>query len=108
MQGSGYDLSHNQKILMLRQRYRSTKDLWLYMSHKRKSDPPPSLADPCISRLPDAAAQDYKTAVHSADPVQPEEGATAERCSYTHSAAVALACSQVCLPSDSAAAARDH
>ena len=41
MQGAPLNLSHQQKILMLRQRYRSTKDLWLYMTQKCKSKPTP-------------------------------------------------------------------
>ena len=34
--GGAPEYSYQQKILMLRQRYRSTKDLWLYLSHQRK------------------------------------------------------------------------
>ena len=36
MDGQGLHLSYHQKVLILRQRYRSTKDLWLYMTEKRK------------------------------------------------------------------------
>ena len=33
------NLSYQQKVMILRQRYRSTKDLWLYMTEKCKFEP---------------------------------------------------------------------
>ena len=71
--------SYQQKIMLIRGRFKNTKDLLVYMTERRKYQPPlyshPSF--PC-SRLPDALLQSDQTQAHPGPAQQLEEGPAPE------------------------------
>ena len=91
--------------MILRQRYRSTKDLWLYMTEKCKSSS--FMLTILASGLPHASAEDLPPAVHPADPQPREEGAAAEGRAYQDGTSLAAAGRQVHLPVGHRSPARD-
>ena len=76
------------KIMLLRSRYRSTKDLWLYMTERRKY---PLLSPFCFSWISDALSQTDKTLAYSRYPLREEEGSAYRQCSKQNSAQLAIA-----------------